>query len=870
MADTSVTYTGTGLQTNFSVPFPFLSRDHVIVEVNLAQVLTPSVWTWVNDSTIAFRNAPADGAAIKIYRQTAGDSRLVDFQNAAVLTEADLDLSANQIFYLVQEAKENFTDLINGEIFRIGGGNGIVSTDPVEILSGLVEQILADATALELSQRVQDIDDNAESIISVQTALQGQINALATATAATVFLQATAPVPGVGGVPDPIPEGARWYDSDDGNRPYIYDNSVWVDLSDPRIAQNQTDITALQARVTTTEGDIAGQATSISALNATVYDAGSGVVANADAITQLQTDVAGNTASITTEANTRSTADTALANLVALLGAENGAQNAFILNSSTVKIDSDVGDTLATRLSALSAADATNAANIISEQTARVNADGAIASELALLGAENGAATAFILNSGTVKIDSDAGETLATRFSNLSAEDASNAAAITSEQTARIAGDNVLASDIALLGAANAGETAFIFDSATVKIDSDAGETFATRLSNLAASDASNAAAIITEQSARIAADSAQASDITSLQSTINNRNRTFAQDSAPAADNVGDIWIDTNDNNKYYRWNGSAWVYLPDGLVTANASAISVLDTRVDGNDTDIAANASSITSLTSRVTTAEGDIASANVTIAANTSAISSNDGDITALNARYGVSLNVNGYVSGFVLNNSGVSSDFVILADKFRVVDPSGDPSEPEYSPFSISGGKINMTGDVVINGSLLVNGSVTNTQINDGTVRDTELAANAATEVYSDEAGSSSATLLSSNVWTEICRVTVPSPGEVDDVIVCASYDGIGFSNDATPVVSARARLQVSRNGGAWTTIWEKSDVKQTSTLANIIGSIQVVDYTHVSGNTMYRLNLKVSSDLGTNISYTYHYYNSLTALVAKR
>lgn len=39
----------------------------------------------------------------------------------------------------------------------------------------------------------------------------------------------------------------------------------------------------------------------------------------------------------------------------------------------------------------------------------------------------------------------------------------------------------------------------------------------------------------------------------------------TFAQNNAPTASDVGDLWIDTNDNNKLYRWNGSGWIALTD-----------------------------------------------------------------------------------------------------------------------------------------------------------------------------------------------------------------------------------------------------------------------------------------------------------------
>ena len=48
-------------------------------------------------------------------------------------------------------------------------------------------------------------------------------------------------------------------------------------------------------------------------------------------------------------------------------------------------------------------------------------------------------------------------------------------------------------------------------------------------------------------------------------QTTADGKIVTFAQTSAPTATDVGDLWIDTDDNNKMYRWNGSSWVALSD-----------------------------------------------------------------------------------------------------------------------------------------------------------------------------------------------------------------------------------------------------------------------------------------------------------------
>ena len=95
----------------------------------------------------------------------------------------------------------------------------------------------------------------------------------------------------------------------------------------------------------------------------------------------------------------------------------------------------------------------------------------------------------------------------------------------------------------------------------------------------------------------------------------------------------------------------------------------------RVTVNEGDITATASDVTALTARVTTNEGDIVSANVNIGANATAITTAEGDILTLEAKYGVSLDVNGYVTGFVQNNDGTSGSFEILADTFAVATPS---------------------------------------------------------------------------------------------------------------------------------------------------------------------------------------------------
>lgn len=51
-------------------------------------------------------------------------------------------------------------------------------------------------------------------------------------------------------------------------------------------------------------------------------------------------------------------------------------------------------------------------------------------------------------------------------------------------------------------------------------------------------------------------------------QSTADGKIITFAQDAEPTAEAVGDLWVDTDDDNKLYRWSGSAWVDVQDGNI--------------------------------------------------------------------------------------------------------------------------------------------------------------------------------------------------------------------------------------------------------------------------------------------------------------
>ena len=73
MATTQNTYTGNGSLTEYSFTFPYLEESDVKVSLDGVDQLT-TAYTLANATTISFNTAPANGVAIRIYRDTAVDN----------------------------------------------------------------------------------------------------------------------------------------------------------------------------------------------------------------------------------------------------------------------------------------------------------------------------------------------------------------------------------------------------------------------------------------------------------------------------------------------------------------------------------------------------------------------------------------------------------------------------------------------------------------------------------------------------------------------------------------------------------------------------------------------------------------------------
>ena len=98
-----VSYTGDGSTTAYSITFPFIDSTHIKAFINGVE----STAFTISSSTLTFTSAPANSAVIRIERQTPTNARLVDFTDGSVLTESDLDKSADQNFYIAQEITDD-------------------------------------------------------------------------------------------------------------------------------------------------------------------------------------------------------------------------------------------------------------------------------------------------------------------------------------------------------------------------------------------------------------------------------------------------------------------------------------------------------------------------------------------------------------------------------------------------------------------------------------------------------------------------------------------------------------------------------------------------------------------------------------------
>ena len=218
-------HTGNGTAGPFSISFSYLSEAEVDVFVGgvLKTITTHYTFTSATQITFTSGNEPANGAVIKIQRDTNIGAKKVDFNDGSVLTESDLDTQNDQLLFGLQElsdeyVKRNGTQSLTGNLVFEGSTDDnnettLAITDPtadrtitIPDRSGTV--ITSGDTGTVTSTMIEDgtivnADVNASAAIAGTkvTPAFGSQNLSTTGTAATGALSVTGNI-GVSGTVD--------------------------------------------------------------------------------------------------------------------------------------------------------------------------------------------------------------------------------------------------------------------------------------------------------------------------------------------------------------------------------------------------------------------------------------------------------------------------------------------------------------------------------------------------------------------------------------------------------------------------------------------------------------------------------------------
>lgn len=225
-------------------------------------------------------------------------------------------------------------------------------------------------------------------------------------------------------------------------------------------------------------------------------------------------------------------------------------------------------------------------AGLVTEQTARVNADGALTTSLTNLTATVSGNSAAISNEQTTRANADSA--MASDIAALVVSTGNNAAAITATNTAWALADEAVALTVTNLSSTVSTNqstlvSTYYTKAATDSAISSAGVTLKTEMEGPAGSIGLIGSDLINNYYTKTVTDSTIAQAGTQLRSYADIGVKSFSQTTAPTKRGVntavipsvdvalvaGDIWVDSDDNVRY-RWDGSNWIVASDTSYTS------------------------------------------------------------------------------------------------------------------------------------------------------------------------------------------------------------------------------------------------------------------------------------------------------------
>jgi len=126
MAVTQDSYTGNGSRVSYPFTFPYLKASDVKASIDAVDT---TAFTLTNATTLQFNTAPANGAKIKIFRETGIDSLSATFYAGSAIKSEDLNDNFTQNLYVTQEVNGRYISSLGGTMtgnFNLGEEADIV------------------------------------------------------------------------------------------------------------------------------------------------------------------------------------------------------------------------------------------------------------------------------------------------------------------------------------------------------------------------------------------------------------------------------------------------------------------------------------------------------------------------------------------------------------------------------------------------------------------------------------------------------------------------------------------------------------------------------------------------------------------------
>ncbi|WP_324042054.1 phage tail tip fiber protein [Aeromonas caviae] len=349
-------------------------------------------------------------------------------------------------------------------------------------------------------------------------------------------------------------------------------------LANQQEAQART-VEQLTAEFDAENGEIRAQITNEQLTRATSDEALSQRISVVDS--EFKAADAATNAAVAAEVRARSDADSALAEQLSTLDAEfKGAEQALAASIDEVsRVSAEANQSLSEQLSQVKA---TAESAGTAAAGAQISANQAKEDAAAAAGIANGKGKVLIQSAApavadrlaqNLWIDTTSGINTPKRWSGSAWVAVTDKVAIDAAQAAAAA--QASADQVAQGVARN---TAAINDE--VKARADADSAMAQQIQQVTANyqqgDQQLQGQITAESVARADAMQALGSQIDTVSAVAGSKNKTFFQATAPgSAMGTGDLWFDTANNNRPYRYSGTAWVATDDPRIAANAAAV-------------------------------------------------------------------------------------------------------------------------------------------------------------------------------------------------------------------------------------------------------------------------------------------------------